>query len=93
MINPKRRADGDMFTLSAHAARVLEEREIPSNWVRRAVAAPDYKRNDLDDVDLQHHFVAIPEHGGRILHVVVNEKATPRRIVTVFFDRRERQRT
>ena len=30
------------------------------------------------------------EHEGRILHVVVNPHVTPKRVVTVFFDRRAR---
>lgn len=30
----------------------------------------------------------IGEHGGRVLHLVVNHKVSPQKIITVFFDRR-----
>ena len=36
--------------------------------------------------------LSIGEHGNRILHVVVNPLETPMKIITVFFDRRERKK-
>jgi hypothetical protein len=47
---------------------------------------------DAADRSLTHALVAIEEYGGRVLRVVYDAEAEPWRIVTVFFDRRERNR-
>ena len=61
--------------LSTHAEQMLHERQIPEEWVW------------CDDNNM-HYMKAIPERGGRVLHIVVNEDWEPNRIVTLFFDRR-----
>lgn len=38
-----------------------------------------------------HYFKSISEHEGRILHVVVNPHVSPKKVVTVFFDRKARR--
>ena len=38
-----------------------------------------------------HYLKAIDEREGRTLRVVVNTSVTPKRVVTVFFDRRARR--
>lgn len=53
---------------SEHAKDMLRERNIPEEWMWRAID--------------------IPEHGGRFLRVIVNHHVTPKRVVTLFFDRR-----
>lgn len=77
------------FKLSAHTQDMLKEREIPEEWVRRTIDKSDWK-NIGEDNNI-HYFKSIPEHGERILHVVVNPNASPQRVVTVFFDRRARR--
>lgn len=71
---------------SKHAQDVMRERQIPEEWVLRAIAAPDRTDNRSDGTT--HYIKAIPEHEGRFMRVVVNPGATPMRVVTVFFDRR-----
>jgi hypothetical protein len=61
-------------------------RANPEEWVKQALDAPDRTDNPVDGT--AHYIKAIPEHGGRFLRVVVNPTVTPRRIATVFFDRR-----
>ena len=68
---------------------MLKERNIPEEWVERAVSKPDWE--DMGRDDNVHYFKSITEHGGRILHVVVNHKASPQKIITVFFDRGARR--
>ena len=46
---------------------------------------------ELDEEGILHLFRFIPEHGSRILHVVVNPSANPPKVVTLFFDRRVRR--
>ncbi|MHB0876048.1 MAG: DUF4258 domain-containing protein [Anaerolineae bacterium] len=74
---------------SAHARDMLAERQIPEEWVRRCIESPDRSAPGKDGN--MHYFKAIGERGGRVLHVVVNLKAEPKRVVTLFFDRRLRR--
>lgn len=76
------------YVLTEHARDVLEKRRIPLAWVERALTAPEVTEVDPVDSDLEHRLARIPELGNRILRVIVDEKARPPRIVTVFFDRR-----
>jgi hypothetical protein len=75
---------------SAHAKDMLEERGIPEAWVWQAIRSPDHVETSKDGNT--HYLKAIEEFEGRILRVVVNVKAEPHRIVTVFFDRRLRRK-
>jgi len=76
--------------LSQHAQDMLQEREIPEEWVWQAIDEPD--RTETGANGNIHYIKAIPEHGGRFLRVVVNPHSQPKRIVTLFFDRRLRRR-
>ncbi|PJH76136.1 MAG: hypothetical protein CO064_02880 [Anaerolineae bacterium CG_4_9_14_0_8_um_filter_58_9] len=74
------------FVISAHARDMLIERNIPEEWIWRALNSPDRKRMGRDG---NLHFTkAIKEKEGRVLHIVVNPNVFPNRIVTLFFDRR-----
>lgn len=77
------------FELSAHTQDMLKERDIPEEWLWRTIDSPDYE-NTGDDNNI-HYFKSISEHKGRILHVVVNPHVSPKKVVTVFFDRRARR--
>jgi hypothetical protein len=77
-----------IFTV--HARDMLKEREIPEQWVLDAINAPDEKSIGSDGN--AHYFKSSPESENRILHVVVNEFVEPNRIVTLFLDRRRRQK-
>lgn len=80
-----------MFNIefSSHAWDILQERNIPEEWVWRTINSPD--RTEAGSDNNAHYVKAIPERGGRLLRVVVNPHATPKRVVTVFFDRRLRR--
>lgn len=77
------------FKLSKHTQDMLKEREIPEEWVWRTIDKPDWK--NMGEDNNTHYFKGIPEHDGRILHVVVNPHVSPRKVGTVFFDRRARR--
>ena len=81
-------ADIEFFS---HAGDVLQERKIPEAWVWRTIHSPD--RTDVGADNNIHYIKAIPEHGGRCLRVVVNPHVTPKRVVTLFFDRRLRRQS
>ena len=75
-----------------HALQVMEEREIPVEWVEQAVAAPAMREPDSHDTALERFFRGVPEREGRALRVVVNTRVAPWRVVSVFFDRGMRGR-
>ena len=74
------------FDFTAHARDMLNERNVPEDWVWRAMNNPDKKRMG-DDGNI-HYVKVIKERNNRILHIVVNPNFQPNRIVTLFFDRR-----
>lgn len=74
--------------LTQHAQEMLAKRGIEVAWLERAVVAPAMVLPDPVDPTLEQRFVKIPEHGDRVLKVVVNKIASPERVVSVYFDRR-----
>jgi hypothetical protein len=78
------------YELSDHAIDVLAEREIATTWVVGVLAAPERTERDRSDPDLLHALGRIAERDNRVLRVVYNASMRPPRIVTVYFDRRQR---
>ena len=76
------------YTLTEHAKKVLAEREIPLEWLERALNEPLLREPDPDDAALERRYRPIPESAGRVLRVVVNPAVEPVRVVSVFFDRK-----
>ena len=72
---------------------VLAEREIATTWVVRVLAAPERTERDRSDPELVHALGRIAERDGRVLRGVYNAAVLPPRIVTAYFDRRERGKT
>ena len=83
--------DGISFELTEHARAVLAERQINLDWVRRVLASPQRTEADRHDPRLRHALGTIDERNGRILRVVYTSEEEPVRVVTAFFDRRERR--
>ncbi len=79
------------FKFSSHARLMIRERSISEEWVQQTINFPD--RTEVGKDKNVHYIKVIPEHGGRFLHVVVNTNVTPKRIITVFFDRRLRKQS
>ncbi len=78
------------YVLTAHAARVIQERGITLAWVERVLTRPTRIEHDNHDPKLHHALARIPEFGDRVLRVVYNERTQPRQVVTVYFDRTQR---
>ncbi len=78
------------YRLTAHAARVIAEREIVLEWVERALRTPGRTETDRLDPALRHALAPIKEHGDRILRVIYNPLREPWEIVTAYFDRTQR---
>jgi hypothetical protein len=78
------------YELTAHAAAVMAERGIELAWVERVLRAPERVHADRTDPTLTHALGRIEEHDQRVLRVVYNASASPPRVVTAYFDRRQR---
>jgi hypothetical protein len=76
------------YDLSQHAKDALAERQIPAEWIERAIDAPQRTEPDRFDSKLIHFLAIIPEYGNRVLRVVLNPLATPARVVTAYYDRK-----
>jgi len=76
------------FELTKHAQKVLDEREIPIEWVERTLSALELVLPDPEDATVERRFRRIPEFGDRVLRVAVNSTVEPNRVVSIFFDRR-----
>jgi len=78
------------YELTAHAAAVIAERGIELDWVGRVLRAPDRVHAHRSEPTLTHALGRIEERGQRVLRVVYNASASPPRVVTAYFDRRQR---
>jgi hypothetical protein len=78
------------FELTQHALDAIAEREIELSWVEFVLRNPQRIERDRSDPDLVHALASIPECDDRVLRVVYNASTKPARIVTCYFDRRQR---
>jgi len=81
-----------IFELTKHARVVMNERQIPIEWVERTMISPELRLPDPDDPDIERRFLRIPEFEGRVLRVAVNNKVVPELVISVFFDRNMRNK-
>jgi hypothetical protein len=75
------------YELTQHARDALQERQIPVEWMERIIAKPALVQPSPRDPALESRFAKIPEHGDRVLRVVLNNTVVPARVVSVYFDR------
>jgi hypothetical protein len=61
------------YELTKHAQKALEERGIQIEWLERTLSAPECVLPDSSDATVERYFRPIPEFGGRILRVAVNQ--------------------
>lgn len=77
-----------MRAYTRHARDALLKRGIAEEWVMRTLDQPQLQESDVLDAALEHRLLEIPEHGGRVLRVIVNRTVTPELVITAYFDRR-----
>ena len=78
----------DGFELSQHARHQMQERNIQASWLDETLFSPDRLLPLADPHGNIHYLKQIPSFGNRWLRVIVNPNVDPKRVVTVFFDRR-----
>lgn len=69
----------------------MVEREISITWIKMTLANPEKIEVDKHDAQLTHALKRIPEYENRVLRVIYNHSAIPKRIVTTYFDRRQKR--
>lgn len=79
----------ERIEFTRHALDMLSERNIPEGWVWRTIDSPD--RTQVGPDSNAHYIKPIAEIEGRFLRVVLNPHVSPKRVVTVFVDRRLRR--
>jgi len=80
------------YVLTQHAQDLLLRRNIPIAWIERTLDAPAIVDSDRIDDTLEHRLAPIPEHGHRVLRVIINKLSNPVRVVTFYFDRNMRDK-
>lgn len=75
------------FTLSKHAADVIRERGIRTDWLDETLSRPALSEPDMEDPNLTHVLLPIADFDNRVLRVVYNHTKQPIHVVTVYFDR------
>ena len=75
------------YILTQHAQELLSRRDIPIAWIERTLESPSKVEPDKIDDALEHRMAGIPEHGHRVLRVIVNKTTNPVKVVTFYFDR------
>jgi uncharacterized protein DUF4258 len=78
------------FELTAHAAAAIKARGIDPAWIGRVISGPERVERHAIDPTLRHALARIPERSDRVLRVVYNANVNPPRVVTAYFDRRQR---
>jgi len=78
------------YQLTIHAATVIAERGIDPAWIGRVLSSPERTEADPWDASLTHALGRIAERDQRVLRVVYNASVHPPRVVTAYFDRRQR---
>lgn len=78
----------DGFELSQHARHQMQERNIQTFWLDETLSSPDRLLPLADSHGNTHYLKQIPDFGDRWLRVIVNPNVDPKRVVTIFFDRR-----
>ncbi|MBE9069830.1 DUF4258 domain-containing protein [Leptolyngbya cf. ectocarpi LEGE 11479] len=76
------------FVLSQHAHYQIQERNIQLGWIDTALSNPDRLLTNADAHSNTHYLKQIEDFGNRWLRVIVNPNVDPKRVITVFFDRK-----
>lgn len=82
--------DNFPYGLTLHAQKVITERKIKLEWIIMVFNNPEKTEFDVQDNQLKHVLARIPEFGNRVLRIVYNETTNPWDIITVYFDRNQK---
>ncbi|MCD4829214.1 MAG: DUF4258 domain-containing protein [Candidatus Cloacimonetes bacterium] len=73
------------YEITFHCQARMKERSIELEWVMDAVLNPDTTKLSFDG--RIHHYKRIAAFDNRWLHVIVDPKEKPGKLLTAYFDR------
>ncbi len=76
----------EQYEFTKHAKDMILEREIQEHWIIDTINYPN--RIEMINNEEIHYIKQIKEFGNRFFRIVVNPYTNPKRIITLFFDRR-----
>ena len=83
---------GKPFVLSKHAQDMIEEREIPPEWIEHVLQSRIFEEPDRQTPGAIRAYAPIEAFGNRMLRVVYYDTGPALRVITLFFDRRATRR-
>lgn len=84
--------DNFPYSLTLHAETVIIARKIKLEWIIQVLSSPQKIEPDAKDCQLKHALGRIGEYENRVLRVVYNETTKPWNIITVYFDRNQKNK-
>jgi hypothetical protein len=78
--------------LSKHAQDMVDEREIPLEWIEHVLQNRVFQEPDRQHPGAIRAYAPIAEFGNRMLRVVYYDTGAVIRVITLFFDRRATRR-
>jgi hypothetical protein len=81
------------IVLSKHAQDMVDEREIPLDWIERVLRHPVLEEPDQRTPGAVRAYAPIAAFGNRMLQVVYYVSGSEIRVITLFFDRRATRRS
>lgn len=83
---------GKPLVLSKHAQDMIEEREIPLEWIEHVLQSRIFEEPDRQTLGAIRAYAPIAAFGNRVLRVVYIETGSAIRVITLFFDRQATRR-
>jgi Domain of unknown function (DUF4258) len=83
---------GKPLVLSKHAQDMIEEREIPLEWIEHVLQHRIFEEPDRQTPGAIRAYAPIAAFGNRVLRVVYVETGSVIRVITLFFDRQATRR-
>ncbi len=76
-------------SFTKHAEDMLKERKFTKKEIVSIVNNPDWQENDEQEIEIWHAFKRI---GKKVLRVVIKGREEPYTVITMFYDKRLRNR-
>ena len=72
-----------------HAEDMLKERKFAKEEIISVIRNPDWRENDEQEMEIWHAFKRV---GKKVLRVVIKGQKEPYTVITMFYDKRLRNR-
>ncbi len=77
-------------SFTRHAENMLKERKFTKEAIISVIGSPDWQEDDEQETEIWHAFKRIEK---KVLRVVIKGREEPYTVITMFYDKRLRNRT